>query len=163
MKQITPEQALQRLQKLCSVCEKCAYDVRQKLTEYKIDAAQSAEILQNLQASGFIDDSRFARAFVATKHKIYKWGKQKIEYQLHVKQVSDEIISTALNEIDDEQNNEIIAAELTKKLKTTKAKSQQELVAKLLKFALSRGYDYSVSYDLVMRMVKEKQDEYPCD
>ncbi|MDR3226664.1 MAG: recombination regulator RecX [Prevotellaceae bacterium] len=155
MKQITPEQALQRLQKLCSLCEKCAYDIRQKLTEYKIDAAQSAEILQKLQAAGFLDDRRFACAFASTKHKISKWGKQKIEYQLRAKQISAEIITIALNEIDDEQNNEIIAAELAKKLKTTKAKSQQELAAKLLKFALARGYDYSVSYDVVMRLIKE--------
>ncbi|MDR1554264.1 MAG: RecX family transcriptional regulator [Prevotellaceae bacterium] len=152
MKQITPEEALIRLQKLCSICEKSAYDVRKKLIEYKIETAKIAEIIQKLQNTGFVDDCRFACFFARTKHNLSKWGKQKIEYQLRAKQISETIIAKALNEIPDDLYNKTITAELAKKLKTVNANSQSELVAKLMKFALSRGYDYSISYDIIKNM-----------
>ncbi|MDR2651040.1 MAG: recombination regulator RecX [Prevotellaceae bacterium] len=152
MNKITPEEALMRLQKLCSVCEKSVYDVRQKLIEYKIEATKIAEIIQKLQVAGFVDDCRFACSFARTKHKVSKWGKQKIEYQLRAKQISESIIAKALNEISDDSYSKTITAELTKKLKTTKANSQSELVAKLMKFALSRGYDYSASYEIIKKL-----------
>ncbi|MDR1348940.1 MAG: RecX family transcriptional regulator [Prevotellaceae bacterium] len=153
MKQITPEEALMRLQKLCSVCEKSTYDTRQKLIEYEIEPAKIAEIIQKLQAAGFVDDRRFACLFARTKHNMSKWGKQKIEYQLRAKHISEPIIAEALDEISDESYSETVAGELAKKLKTTKANSKPELVAKLMKFALSRGYDCSVSYDIIKSMV----------
>jgi regulatory protein len=154
MKQITIEEALIRLQKLCSIREKCTYDLRQKLAEYKIEPTKIAEIIQKLQDADFVDDRRFAYAFARAKHDISKWGKQKIEYQLRAKKISETVITEALNEISNESYSQTVADELAKKLKTTKAKSQSELVAKLMKFALSRGYDYSVSYDIIKNMVK---------
>lgn len=153
MKQITPEEALMRLQKLCSVYEKCTYDIRKKLIEYKTESSKTEEIIQKLQASGFIDDCRFAHFFVRTKHNISKWGKQKIEYQLRAKQISETVIAKALGEISDELYGKTIAEELAKKMRTTKASSQSELVAKLMKFALSRGYDFSVSYETIKNML----------
>ncbi|MDR1197854.1 MAG: RecX family transcriptional regulator [Prevotellaceae bacterium] len=153
MKQITPEEALMRLQKLCSICEKSTFDIRKKLIEYKIESSKMTEIIQKLQDTGFVDDRRFARLFARTKHDISKWGKQKIEYQLRAKQIPESIIVEALDEISGESYSETVAVELAKKLKTTKAKSQSELAAKLMKFALSRGYDYSVSYDIIKNMV----------
>ncbi|MDR2125816.1 MAG: RecX family transcriptional regulator [Prevotellaceae bacterium] len=153
MKPITPEEALMRLQKLCSVCEKSVYDLRQKLIKYQTDPAKIDAIIQKLQAAGFVDDCRFACAFACTKHKISKWGKQKIEYHLRSKQISETAIAKALNEISDESYGKTIEDELAKKLKSLQAASHAELVAKLMKFALSRGYDYSVSYEIVKDMV----------
>ncbi|MDR2292125.1 MAG: RecX family transcriptional regulator [Prevotellaceae bacterium] len=155
MKQITPEKALIRLQKLCSVYEKCSYDIRQKLIEYKTESSKIDEIIQKLQSAGFVDDCRFACRFARTKHNISKWGKQKIEYQLRTKQISETLIAKALDEISDESCSRIIADELAKKLKTTKAASQSEMVAKLMKFALSRGYDYLLSYETVKNMLNK--------
>ncbi|MDR2064521.1 MAG: RecX family transcriptional regulator [Prevotellaceae bacterium] len=155
MKQITPEEALMRLKKLCSVCEKCIHDIRQKLIEYKTETSKIDVIIKKLQNEGFVDDCRFACFFARTKHNISKWGKQKIEYQLRTKQIPETVIAKALNEIPDELYGKTISDELVKKLKTikTKATSQSELVAKLMKFALSRGYDSSVSYEIIKNMV----------
>jgi regulatory protein len=158
MKPITPEEALARLQNLCSTSEKCSYDVRQKLIEYKIEPAKIAEIIQKLQKFGFIDDERFACAFVRTKHKISKWGKQKIEFQLKIKHIPDAIIAKALDEINDDLYIETITSELQKKLKTAKAKSQQELTAKLMNFALSRGYDYNLAYEIIKKLSVKREE-----
>jgi regulatory protein len=155
MKQITPEEALMRLKKLCSVYEKCTYDIRKKLIEYKTETSKIDGIIQKLQDEGFVDDCRFACFFVRAKHNISKWGKQKIAYQLRTKKISETIIAKALNEISDESYSKSISDELVKKMETIKTKttSQSELVAKLMKFALSRGYDCSVSYEIITDMV----------
>lgn len=158
IKTITPKQALELMQKLCSTCEKCTADIRQKLIEYKIEPVEVDKILQQLQTSGFIDDERFVCAFVRTKHKIAKWGKQKIEFSLRNKQIPQQIITKALTEIHGESNSATIEAELQKKLKTLKAKSKTELAAKLLRFALSRGYEYSESYEIAKGLIDEIAD-----
>ena len=158
MKSITIEQALERMQKLCSMYEKCTADIRKKLIEYKIEPVEITKIIQKLQTSGFIDDERFACAFARTKHKIAKWGKQKIEFNLRTKQIPQSIIAKAINEISDVANIETIKAELQKKLKTVKAKSKTELAAKLLQFAISRGYEYSDSYEIIKKLIAEKNN-----
>lgn len=154
-KTITAEQALARLQRLCSMREKCTADILKKLAEYQIEPDEVDIIIQKLQASGFIDDERFARSFARTKHKISKWGKQKIAFNLSLKRISKPMIDMALSEISTESNSKIINAELQKKLQRTKAKSKAALAAKLLQFAVSRGYDYSESYEIIKGLIQE--------
>ena len=153
---ITAEQALERLQKLCSIREKCTSDIRKKLIEYEIKSVESDKIIQQLQTAGFINDERFACAFARTKHKFAKWGKQKIEFNLRAKDIPQSIISKALTEISDHSNSEVINIELHKKLKTIKAKSKTELAAKLLKFACSRGYEYNLSYNIIIKLISKQ-------
>ena len=51
----TPEQALSRLQRLCSRAEKCIADVRRKLLEWEFAPGEASKIIAQLQAGGFVD------------------------------------------------------------------------------------------------------------
>jgi regulatory protein len=142
-------QALSLLQKLCSRSEKCVADVQKKLTDWSVPAGDAPAIIRKLQVQGFVDEARYARAFVRDKNKLEHWGILKIKQALHAKKIPAPIITEALQEIDEEKYSSELAHLLKRKNATLQAMPAAERQVKLLRFALSRGYEYSLAYELV--------------
>ena len=65
--EITPTIALARLQRTCARQEKCRSDVRRKLRLWGIETVEAVRIEQLLVANKFVDDARYACAFVREK------------------------------------------------------------------------------------------------
>ncbi len=152
---IIPEQVLTRLQQLCSRREKCTDDVRKKLLEWKISPKDSEAIISQLQAGKFVDDRRYARAFVHDKFNLSGWGLLKIRNALLLKKIKPSFINEALNEMDNMAVQYKLEQILSQKNKTLKAASDTDRKLKLLRFAVGRGYDYSAAYDAITKMSKE--------
>lgn len=151
---ISPEKALSRAQAICAKQERCSNDIRLKLTQWQINPAEAEKIINKLVSDGFIDDERYARMFVHDKSKFNKWGPIKISYTLKSKRIPDNIIKSALQEVisdDDKSLKEL----LRRKLKNLKAKTPYELKVKLIRFGVSRGYEYEVVNKIVSSIVKE--------
>ena len=140
---------LSRLQKLCSKAEYCRADIyRKALKDLEGDEEAAAKVVEALQADKYIDDARYAAAYAREKATLQGWGPVKIRFQLRGKGVSDAHIVAALEEIEPEKAEARLAKLLESKAKTLKGDPQGRL--KLIKFALSRGYDY----DVVKKMVQ---------
>jgi regulatory protein len=97
----------------------------------------------------FIDDSRYASAFVKDKFRQNKWGKVKISAHLRSKSLGDDLIRSALDEIDDEAYIDMIREVINDHRRLVKAKNQYDMKGKLLRFALSRGYESHLVYDIL--------------
>lgn len=134
--------SLSRLQRLCSKAEYCKADVyRKALKDLDGDAAEAARLVEELVRDRYVDDARYASAYAREKASIQGWGPVKIRFQLRAKGVGDADISAALEEIDS-----AAAGSRLERLLETKAKSLKgdpEIRLKLIKFGLSRGYEYS--------------------
>jgi len=140
---------LSRLQKLCSKAEYCRADIyRKALKDLEGDEEAAAKVVEALQADKYIDNARYAAAYAQEKATLQGWGPVKIRFQLRGKGVSDSDIAAALEEIEPEKADARLAKLLEAKAKTLKGDPQGRL--KLIKFALSRGYDY----DVVKKMVQ---------
>ena len=140
---------LSRLQKLCSKAEYCRADIyRKALKDLEGDEEAATKVVEALQAEKYVDDARFASAYAREKATLLGWGPVKIRFQLRGKGVSDAHIAAALEEIEPEKAEARLAKLLEAKAKTLKGDPQGRL--KLIKFALSRGYDY----DVVKKMVQ---------
>ena len=135
------KKVLSLLETQCSKREYCSSDIRRKAME-KLEWNQSAadEVLASLVADGYVDDFRYASAFAREKAALTGWGPVKIRFALSSKQIPRDVIDRAMEEVDDEK-----AAARLQRLLESKFKSLQgdpEIKLKLLKYALSRGYDY---------------------
>jgi len=139
--QITPKQALARIQKICSVQEKCSFDVRRKLSDWGFENIAIEKIIIILIEDKFVDDNRFSKSFVREKFRINKWGRIKITYALKQKRIPESTIDLALEEIEEEEYLHILETELIKKKKSIKAKNQFDLKGKLLRFGQSKGFE----------------------
>ena len=146
-KSISTAEALGKLQKICSLQEKCAADVVLLLKRWGIEPQQHQDIIDRLRADTFMDESRFAAAFVRDKIHFDHWGIIKINYFLKQKGISKKVIQEVLNTIDLGEYTGMIRRELEKKKKTLKG-TPRERWAKLARYGTSRGYemDYMREY-----------------
>jgi len=141
-KELSPEKAIERAQFLCARQERCSDDIRKKLVQWKVPVSSIDLIIKKLVADGFLNDERFALMFARDKSKFNKWGPHKISYALKAKHFSEETIKKALGEIELSMDQSSLVEILTKKAKSVKSKSPYDLKVKLIRFGLSRGFEY---------------------
>ncbi|MDR2361180.1 MAG: RecX family transcriptional regulator [Prevotellaceae bacterium] len=146
---------LPRLQRLCSRSEKCPSDVRRKLAEWRIPAHEADALLQQLQAQGFIDETRYARAFARDKHRLAHWGAVKIKAALQAKKIPADAITEALREIDDTQSLHTLIRLLQRKKTALQAADDAERKIKLWRFAMSKGYDAETAHTALRAVMRE--------
>lgn len=121
------------------------------------DRAAAEDILASLTADGFVDDSRYAAAFAREKASLTGWGPAKIRYALMMKGISREIITRALGEIDSDAASARLEKLAAAKYRTLAGDPYAKF--KLIKYALSRGYDYSEVEPVVERILTQSLSE----
>lgn len=129
------------LENQCAKREYCTSDIYKKaLDRLEGDSAAAEEIVARLVEGGFVSDLRYAGAFAREKAALTGWGPVKIRFALGAKHISREVIDEALREIDSEKADDRLRHLLEAKRHLLEGDPQIRL--KLIKFALSRGYDY---------------------
>ena len=96
----TPEQALAALMRLCARAERSEEDARRLMTRWGVAPADRERVLERLRRDRFIDDARYAEAFVREKINLSGWGARKIADALHRKRIARETIERALAALD---------------------------------------------------------------
>lgn len=152
---MTENEALLKLQKICSQQEKCLFDINRKLMGWKIPENQAEKILKNLMDNKFIDELRYSKSFVRDKFRFNGWGKIKLIYALRQKKIGEEIIQDALTEIDESAYHTLVVRLLRKKSKTLKRNDINIIRAKLIKFAQSKGFEYNVIQKALQTVINE--------
>ena len=141
---MTYEMALQRLSALCASAEHCEYEMTEKMRKWEVEESDRERIMEYLRKAKFVDDERYARAFVKDKIKYNKWGRRKVEQGLWAKHIAEDIRQRVLDEVDESQYKSVLTDLLKSKRRSIKAANDYEMNRKLIKFALSRGFDYSI-------------------
>ena len=145
------KEIINQFQAQCAKREYCAGDIRRKALEkleWNREAAE--EVVASLVADKFVDDARYASAFAREKSSLQGWGPVKIRFQLRAKGISDADICAALEEIDAEKASARLEKLLANKWHTLQDDPQGRL--KLIKFALSRGYEYEEIESLIRQI-----------
>lgn len=152
--------ALDYFRKLCSTREYAPKDIREKALKRLSATADAAgampealadRMIRTLIDEGFLSAQRYATAFARDKSSIAGWGSVKIRFMLRAKGIDDAIIANAIAEIDGDKAEEKLLKALMAKKKSLDSDPQIKL--KLLKFALSRGYDYDLASKAVAKVL----------
>ena len=147
----TAEQALTSLMRLCARAERSSGDAMRLMATWMVPEADRQGVLQRLIKDRFIDDSRYAEAFVREKSNLSAWGEYKIRTALRRKGIADNIINSALQQMPTEQNLERLTERLKRKMRTIKYDTTAQLKTKLIRHALSLGF----TMDDVLKCVEE--------
>lgn len=134
-------EAFKKMAAVCSRSEQCSPDIRKKLIAFGLNEAETDEVIGKLKSEKFIDDERFAKAYVAEKFRLNKWGRVKIRYYLKAKGLNDQIIETGLDNLDEEKYKAALLETMKEKARKVKKKSKYEKMAQIIRFAQSRGYE----------------------
>ena len=152
------KKVLGRLENACARREYCSHDVFEKAVKaLDGDRAAAAEIVAKLVEEKYVDDLRYASAFAREKAGITGWGPVKIRFALSAKRIPREIVDEALGEVDEGRADARLEKLLAAKCRSLQGDPQIRL--KLLKFALSRGYEYDTVASAVDAVLKDGQSD----
>ena len=157
MKEVTEQGAYLQLAQLCARAEHCQHEMLEKMRRWEMSDEAQARVMARLVRERYVDDERYARAFVRDKIRYNKWGRRKVEQALWQKRIDEVIRQQVLDEVDDKEYLSVLRPLLKQKRRSTKAASDYELNQKLVRFALGRGF----TYDIIRQCLDI--DEEDCD
>ncbi len=141
-------EAKQKIEAWCAYQDRCHSETYKKIRNYGINDEDTNALLSHLIEYNFLNEQRFADNFVSGKHRIKKWGRQKIKAHLKKKNVPDACINEALKTIDEDAYRQQINDLATKKWKEKKETSF-EIKLKVQRYLVSKGYEYDLIYDIL--------------
>lgn len=137
------EMMLEKARRYCLRGEKCKYDLRQKLYQWQVPDELHDKIIRQVEEERFIDEQRYAQSYANDKCYLSKWGKVKIRFMLSGKQIPEEILRVALDEIDMNRYREVLKdlAESKQRQLEKKEEDPWKTRQKLFAYLSQRGFE----------------------
>lgn len=140
-KQLTKEQALQKLKHYCAYQERSHSEVKEKLYALGVWKKDHDEIISTLIEENYLNEERFAIAFAGGRFRVKQWGKVKIKYELKQKQVSEYCIKKALKQIEEEDYMKTLNKLAKEKYASMKAEQWMIRRKKTMDYLLGKGFE----------------------
>lgn len=141
---------LQKAQKICSTRECCISEIRSLLERWGADDEKTTGwIISRLTEDKFIDETRYCMAFVADHFRHSQWGKVKISMYLRNRNIDQAAISAGLESIDEAEYIELLKKLIRDQRKRITAKNRIDLKGKLLRYALVKGFESHLVYEII--------------
>lgn len=151
-KQLTKEQAFQKLKHYCGYQERSHIEVKEKLYSFKLRKTEVEELISKLIEEDYLNEVRYAEHFARGKFRIKQWGRVKIKYELQQKRVSEYCIKNAMKVIDEDAYLKILQKLFDAKLKTLKSETNHfTRKRKLQDYLLQKGYEYNLIHQLLQK------------
>jgi regulatory protein len=140
-KQLSKEQALQKLKHYCGYQERSHSEVKEKLYSLGVWKKDHDEIIATLIEENYLNEERFAIAFAGGRFKMKQWGRIKIKYELQQKKVSEYCIKKALKQIS--EDDYLATLKKLAEGKYNSLKGDQYLVRKkkTMDYLMQKGYE----------------------
>jgi regulatory protein len=150
----TVNEAKKKMEHYCAYQERCHKEVRQKLRDMHMIPEAIDVVIAHLLEHNFLNEERFAKAFVKGKFTIKKWGRRRLTLALKQKEVSKYTINLALSAIGNDEYIDTFNALAEKKLNSIKESNILKKKKKLADYLLYRGWEPHLVYDKVNELVK---------
>lgn len=154
-KPISENDAWIRLTAKCAVTEYCVADIHKMLSRWELPDGAAERIVKRLLAERYIDEHRYAHAFVRDKFRYNRWGWIRIERELKMRGIAQAFINEAKEEISEDDNLLSLRKLIEAKRRTVKGRNEYEINGKLFRFALSRGFDYDAINEVLHTSFEE--------
>lgn len=152
---LTADAALKKLERYCDWQERCKADVINKLYAYNLPPGQHEDIIKKLESEGFLNEKRYASAFVRGKFNQNKWGRLKIRNALAQKGVSETHIQDAMQEIPETKYTETLNQLLRHKYRQVKDKDPFKKTMKVKAFLAQKGFEIEVIHEAFKSFERE--------
>lgn len=140
-RQLSAEQAEQKIKHYCAYQERSHFEVREKLYALGLRKNQVETLLTQLITENYLDEERFAASFARGKFNQKQWGRVKIKYALKLKRVSDYNIKTALKQLNEDSYLTVLQKLATDKWALLKGEQYINRQAKTTAYLLQKGFE----------------------
>ena len=145
------EIAMKRAASFCAESERSVAEVERKLRKWGVDGDDIDSIIDKLKSDDFLNEERYCKEYINDRFKLNHWGKVKIRYELGKRDVDRQYIDAALANIDDDEYFEVLKEVVEAKRRTIKDTDTYSASAKILRYALTRGFES----DIVRKVIKD--------
>ncbi len=142
-------EAKQKIEAYCAYQERCDFEVRQKLFSWNLNLEDVDALISDLIAHNFLNEERFAEAYVSGKFRIKRWGRVKIRQQLKLKKISAYSINKGMAVIEDDEYIKTAKELIESKSRLIKSKNQWDKINKLKRYLSSKGYETELVHELI--------------
>ena len=123
-----------------------------EMVRYLRDKGYSAEVVDEIVGrlvnEQYLDDEAFARFWLEDRERFRPRGQQALRYELRQKGIADEVIDTALADLDED---ELAWKAVERKLSLWKNLAEQDLKKKIVGFLSRRGFSYETANEVFNR------------
>ena len=147
------DEAQKKAEFYCSYQERCHKEVYEKLKVMRMITDAIDVIIVHLLKNNFLNEERFAKAFVSGKFRIKKWGKYRITLELRKKDINKTLIQIALKEIGEADYLQTFHALAEKKSDTIREANTFKKKKKLADYLLYRGWESHLVYEKVNALI----------
>lgn len=137
----TEEEAKIKIAAFCAYQERCQKEVRDKLHERGLYGDKAEELIADMISEGFLNEERFAKAFVRGKFRLKKWGRNKILQDLKFRNISANCIKYGFKEIEDQEYVDTLRELAEKKWRSLSEKDIFKKKHKVYQYLIGRGYE----------------------
>lgn len=137
----------------CAYQERCQFEVEQKLIGWKFSEEQRSQLIADLISNRFIDEERFACAYVSGKFRIKHWGRNKIRQHLKQKRISDYSVKKGMQEIDPDAYWETLKKLAERKMSEKRSsESEWQAKARVQRYLSAKGYEFDLIADVILEI-----------
>lgn len=156
-KRIPTEQELyEKLAARCARAEYSAKDIIQKVVRQGLPPETAHRIVDRLTDEGFLNEERYARAFVHDKFLFDHWGRRKILAALKQKGIAVPFISDALSQINQQDYRNTLLSLLTARNRQIQEPDDSKRFQKLLAFSAGRGFELDLAYSALEEIINSR-------
>jgi regulatory protein len=141
--------AMAKAEHYCAYQERSQQEVRNKLYDWGLWTDAVENVITRLIEANFLNEERFANAYVKGKFNQKSWGKIKIKQGLKLKNVSPVLIKKALLQIEAGNYIDTLTRIIEKKAATLPEKDPYKRKYKLQQYALSRGFETDLTAEVL--------------
>ena len=152
------DDTLNALMERCARAETCVSDARRLMSRWGVPTPEQENILARLLHDRFIDEERYAGAFVRDKLNFSRWGTRKIAEALYQKRIPAPLIRQAMEQTEGVAMTDRLEADLRRKNSAIREENPYKRREKLLRFGTSRGYDYETVTEAIERVLAAADD-----
>lgn len=150
-KSFTFQEIKQKLINYCVYQDRCHKEVEEKMRDFLLIPDAKDEILLYLIKENYLNEERFTRSYIRGKFYVKHWGKQKIKLQLKMKGISEKLIQNCMDEIYEDDYIKQIKIFAEKLLPTYKGLNDFQRKNKLIRFLVTKGYEYELIIENITR------------
>ena len=162
---LTPEQirarTFQRAAKLLAAKARSIAELRERLLEGRgVTDNVVEEVIARLKEYGYLDDERFALSYASLKVKQQPIGRRRLQQNLKMKQVTNEVADEALDLVYAETPEEELIDRAIEKRIRLRGQPKTRLEAKsLFDHLLRQGFAFELVSEKVRRLSRTDLDE----
>lgn len=143
------------LARYCAYQERCVQEVQTKMADLGLMPSDFPDYLQWLAKNNYLHEGRFAEIYVRSKFNQKHWGRQKINFELRKRGISESLVLSAWESINDSAYTEQLNQLIRKKKASLKSGTPVQMYQKCVLYAQSKGYEINLIHQHVKEIFAE--------